>query len=124
MQRRLSAGDDPDWSDDYVSVRLDAQLRVVAAEAFSKGFGDLAEGEVVWGSEVSRTSFYAEPDDGDKAIDPEASLANPGAALLPKFDVFASPTTSLTEEGLPSGSSAPRTCSGAGKSGLFFAPAE
>ncbi len=93
-------GDDPDWSDDYVSVRLDAQLRVVAAEAFSKGFGDLAEGEVVWGSEVSRTSFYAEPGDGDKAIDPEASLANPGAALLPKFDVFASPTTSLTEEGL------------------------
>ena len=91
--------DGPSWSDDYVSVRLDAQLRAIAAEAFSEGFGDLSEGEVVWQSEVSRTLFYADAADGS-AIDPDVTLADPGELFTPKFVVFASPTTSLTEEGL------------------------
>lgn len=91
--------DGPSWSDDYVSVRLDAQLRAIATEAFSEGFGDLSKGEAVWQSEVSRTLFYADAADGH-AIDPDVSLEDPGEYFAPKFVVFASPTTSLTEEGL------------------------
>ena len=91
--------DGPSWSDDYVSVRLDAQLRAIATEAFSEGFGDLSEGEAVWQSEVSRTLFYADAADG-RAIDSDVTLADPGEYFAPKFVVFAAPTTSLTEEGL------------------------
>lgn len=91
--------DGPSWSDDYVSVRLDAQLRAIAAEAFSEGFGDLSEGEAVWQSEVARTLLHADASDG-RAVDPDVTLADPGESFAPKFVVFASPTTSLTERGL------------------------
>lgn len=91
--------DGPRWSDDYVSVRLDAQLAPLAAEAFSEGFGDLAEGEAVWGGGVDRTLLYADATDG-LSVDSDASLADPGDRFAPKFVVFVPSTTSLTEEGL------------------------
>lgn len=91
--------DGPRWADDYVCVRLGAQLRALAPTAFSEGFGDLPEGEAVWGSDVSRLLFYADAADGS-TISPDASLADPGEDLSPTFIVFVPSTTSLTEEGL------------------------
>lgn len=89
----------PRWQDDYCCVRLGESFRGLAASAFSTGFGDLAEGELAWDAEVIASLYYADAADGP-TIEPDISLGGASEILTMTFDVFASPTTSLTEEGL------------------------
>lgn len=109
--------DGPSWSDDYVSVRLDTQLRAIANEAFSEGFGDLSKGEAVWQSEVPGRSSTPMPQTVVR-LTPTSASRIPASTSRPSSWCLPLRRRALPRKDSPSDWNVPHACSNGARRGI------